>query len=142
MVAQAKVWMHYEVPAQHSLQMLFIASEESFQSCLMIFSQHIQEIFFGHVVCTAYLRSTHRLSMMLKSRDCEGHSKSFSLQFLKQFWWILRYVLDHCPYQMQKPILVSVSHLLTEFADISWNPFFCLPVQCFLCQYLPHSPKL
>lgn len=46
-------------------------------SCTLHFS------YLGHLVCTACWRSIHRFLMMFHSGDCDGHSKSYSLYFLK-----------------------------------------------------------
>lgn len=33
------------------------------------------------------------------------------------------------------------SNLLPEFSDVSWNPFFHLRIECFLCAWLSYNPK-
>lgn len=61
--------------------------------------------------------------------------------------FIVRYVLDnvvdvvHCSTTGFFFFYRSVSHLLPEFAEIHWNPFFCLPLQCFLCRKTPKDNK-
>lgn len=99
--ACANVWTHWSVlssspmilvPMILSLLVLGISNQNSLQNALG--SETV-----GHLACTVCLKSTHRFSMMFRWGQREPFQK-FQLDFFffwSSSWWILRYVLDHCP---------------------------------------------
>ena len=94
-MASAKVWAPFRVntlycPLWQVSQLVnaFVASQESFNSCLRylcpFFLTKVFQFFeiSGLSVTHCFLRSIHRFSIMLRSGDCEGHGKTFSLRLL------------------------------------------------------------
>lgn len=88
-------------------------------------------MFIKYFSCAACLRFTHQSSV--RSGDCHGHFKSFSLHFLRKF------MVDYCPVVSSSPVSWLLSHLLPEFADIYWNTFYLPFVKYFLCHWLSHN---